>query len=46
VKCAERDRTYQSREHVKERDTDNKRNTRYSTKAAQQVADVDGIIKA
>ena len=31
---AERNRTYQSREHVKERDADNKRNTCHSTKTA------------
>jgi hypothetical protein len=41
------DRTYNSKEHVKERDADNKRNTsRNSTQAAQQAADVDGVIKA
>ncbi len=35
TKRAEYDRTYNSKEHVKERDVDNKRNTRHSTKAAQ-----------
>jgi len=33
-------RTYQWREHVKERDADNKRNTRHSTKTAQQAGPV------
>ncbi len=46
TKHAEYDRTYNSKEHVKESDADNKRNTRHSTKAAQQAADVDGVIKA
>ena len=46
MKRAERDRTYQLREHVKERDAENKRNTRHSTKTAQQDGDVDGVIKA
>ncbi len=46
TKRAEYDRTYNSKEHVKERDADNKRNTCHSTKAAQQAADVDGVIKA
>ncbi len=46
TKCAEYDCTYNSKEHVKERDADNKRNTRHSTKAAQQAADVDGVIEA
>ncbi len=32
------DRTYQSKEHVKERDAENKRNKCHSTKAAQQAA--------
>ena len=40
-KRAERDRTYQSREHVKERDAENKRHTRHSTKTAQQAGPVD-----
>ncbi len=44
-KHAKYDRTYNSKEHVKERDADNKRNTRHSTKAAQQAADVDGVIE-
>jgi hypothetical protein len=46
TKRAKYDRTYNSKEHVKEKDADNKRNTRHSTKAAQQAADVDGVIKA
>ncbi len=46
TKRAKYDHTYNSKEHVKERDADNKRNTRHSTKAAQQAADVDGVIKA
>ncbi len=46
TKRAEYDRKYNLMEHVKERDADNKRNTRHSTKAAQQAADVDGVIKA
>ncbi len=46
TKHAKYDRTYNSKEHVKERDADNKRNTHHSTKAAQQAADVDGVIKA
>jgi hypothetical protein len=41
IKRAEWNRTYQSREHVKERDGDNKRNTRHSTKTAQQAVPVD-----
>ena len=45
MKHAEINRTYQSREHVKERRADNQRNTRHSTKTAHQAADVDGIIK-
>jgi len=46
MKCAKYNRTYQSREHVKERRADNQRNTHHSTKAAQQAADVDGVIEA
>ncbi len=46
TKRAKYDRTYNLKEHVKERDADNKRNTRHSTKAAQQAADVDGVIEA
>ena len=46
MKRPEKYRTYQSNEHVKERDAENKRITRHSTKAAQQAADVDGIFKA
>ena len=38
MKRAEYDRTYNSREHVKERDAENKRNTRHSTKTAWQAA--------
>jgi hypothetical protein len=34
MKRAEYDRTYNSRENVKERDAENKRNTRHSTKTA------------
>ncbi len=45
-KHAKYDRTYNSKEHAKERDADNKRNTHHSTKAAQQAADVDGVIEA
>jgi hypothetical protein len=41
IKRAKRDRTYQSREHVKERDADNKRNRYHSTKTAQQAGPVD-----
>ena len=41
MKRAKRNRTYQSREHVKEKDVDNKRNTRHSTKTAQQAGPVD-----
>jgi len=41
MKRAEWDHAYQSREHVKERDTDNKRNTCHSTKTAQQAVPVD-----
>jgi hypothetical protein len=41
MKHAEWDRTYQSREHVKERDAVNKRNTCHSTKTAQQAVPVD-----
>ena len=43
--CAEYNRTYQSKDHVKKRDAKNKRNTRHSTKVAHQAADVDGVIK-
>jgi hypothetical protein len=42
---SEKDRTYQSKEHVKERRAKNKRNTCHSTKTAHQAADVDGVIK-
>ena len=41
MKRAVINRTYQSREHVKERDAENKRNTRHSTKTAQQAGPVD-----
>ncbi len=34
MKCAVISRTYQSREHVKERDAENKSHTRHSTKTA------------
>jgi hypothetical protein len=46
MKRAEWDHTYQSRENVKERHAKNMRNTRHSTKTAQQAVDVDGVIKA
>jgi hypothetical protein len=46
TKHAEYDRTYNSKEHVKERDADNKRNTCHSTKAAQQASDLDKVIEA
>jgi hypothetical protein len=45
MKRAEWDRTYQSREHVKERDADNKRNKRHSTKTAQQAGPIDESAK-
>ena len=45
TKRAKYDCTYNSKEHVKERDANNKRNTRHSTKAAHQAADVDGVIE-
>jgi hypothetical protein len=41
MKCAENDRTYLSREHVKQRRAENMRNTRHSTKTAQQAGPVD-----
>jgi hypothetical protein len=37
-------RTYKSKEHVKESRVENMRNTRHSTKTAQQAVDVDGVI--
>ncbi len=40
-KRAEYNRTYQSKEHVKERHAENMRNTRHSTKTAQQAGPVD-----
>ena len=46
MKCAEYNRTYQSKDHVKKRHAKNMRNTRHSTKVAHQAADVDGIIEA
>ncbi len=46
MKHAKINRTYQAQEHVKERCAKNKRNKRHSTKAAQQAADVDGVIEA
>jgi hypothetical protein len=46
TKHAENNPTYQAQEHVKERHAKSKRHRRHSTKAAQQAADVDGIIKA
>ena len=39
-------RTYKSEDHVKERLVENQRNTRHSTKAAQQAAVVNGIVQA
>ena len=45
MKRAKRDRTYQSKEHVKERHAEEERNRYHSTKTAQQATDVDGIIK-
>ena len=45
MKHAEINRTYQSKDHVKERHAENMRNTRHSTKVAHQAADVDGVIK-
>ena len=41
MKRAERVRTYQSKEHVKERDAEEKRNRYHSTKTAQQAGPVD-----
>jgi len=41
MKHAKRDRTYQSKEHVKERHAENMRNTCHSTKTAQQAGPVD-----
>ncbi len=46
TKHAEINRTYQAQEHVKKRREKNKRNKRHSTKAAQQAADIDGVIEA
>ncbi len=46
TKHAKINRTYQAQEHVKERCAKNKRNKCHSTKAAQQAADVDGVIEA
>jgi hypothetical protein len=41
MKRAERNRTYQSREHVKERHAEEERNRYHSTKTAQQAGPVD-----
>ncbi len=41
MKHAKYDRTYQSKEHVKERDAEEKRNRYQSTKTAQQAGPVD-----
>ena len=41
MKRAEKYRTYRSKEHVKERHAKNMRNTRHSTKTAQQAGPVD-----
>jgi hypothetical protein len=38
IKRAERDRTYQLREHVKERDADNKRNRYHSKRQHSRLA--------
>jgi hypothetical protein len=46
TKRTEYDCTYKAQEHVKDRHKENKRNIYHSTKAAQQAADVDGVIKA
>ena len=46
MKCAKINRKYKSKDQVKERLVENQRNTRHLTKAAQQAADVDDIIKA
>jgi hypothetical protein len=46
TKRAKINHTYQAHEHVKERCAENKRNKCHSTKAAQQAADVDGVIEA
>jgi hypothetical protein len=46
IKRSEKYRTYQSKEHVKERHAEEKRNQYHSTKTAQQAVDVDGVIKA
>jgi hypothetical protein len=45
MKRAERNRTYQSREHVKERDAEEKRNRYHSTKTARQAVPVDESAK-
>jgi hypothetical protein len=44
MKRAEINRTYKSKDHVKERYAKNMRNTRHSTKTAQQAVDVDGVV--
>ena len=41
MKRAEYDCTYKAQEHVKESDGEKKRNTRHSTKTAQQAGPVD-----
>jgi hypothetical protein len=41
MKRAKYDRTYKAQNHVKESDAEKKRNTRHSTKTAQQVGPVD-----
>jgi len=41
MKCSEKYRTYRSKKHVKERYAKNMRNTRHSTKTAQQAGPVD-----
>jgi len=41
MKRAEKNRTYQSKEHVKERDAEEKRNRYHSTKTAHQAGPVD-----
>ncbi len=46
TKRTKHDRTYKAQKHVKDRCAEKKRNIFHSTKAAQQAADVDGVIKA
>ena len=46
MKCARINRKCKLKEHVKERDVDNKRNTCHSTKTALRVTDANGAIEA